>query len=93
MTLANTIKLSTSFLFASFVSVVSANDAVSSQLQWQESQIANKASFRGSDAFGESLWISGSKNSVYLSIDKGKTWLNRSPNLAQQFDFRDIEAN
>ena len=60
--------------------------------QWQESQISNKASFRGSDALGDYLWVSGSKNSVYLSTDKGKTWLDRSPTLEKQFDFRDIEV-
>ncbi|MGB1197942.1 MAG: WD40/YVTN/BNR-like repeat-containing protein [Thalassotalea sp.] len=59
--------------------------------QWQQTQINEKLSFRGSAIKGDSLWVSGSNNSVIVSQDGGKTWHDKSIKSSLITDFRDIE--
>ncbi|WDE06240.1 oxidoreductase [Thalassomonas viridans] len=59
---------------------------------WQVSQLPVKASLRSSAATKKTLWVAGSKNRVYLSKNSGKSWLDVSPELTEQHDFRDIEV-
>ncbi len=75
------------FLVMSFASF-----ANPSLWQWQLWQLPNHASLRGSAAYNNTLWVSGSKNTVYISTDNGKNWRNISPQLTKQYDFRDIEV-
>lgn len=73
--------------------LVFTGDVLSAPLpKWQLAQLGSDLSFRGSASLGKDLWISGSNNSVFLSTDNGKTWLNRSPKLVKKYDFRDIEV-
>jgi len=60
--------------------------------QWQHNQISNKASLRGSAIKQNSLWVTGSKNSVFVSTDQGKTWQDKSVKATVITDFRDIEV-
>jgi len=57
---------------------------------WQRVDINNKASLRGSAVYQNSLWVTGSDNTVYVSQDGGKTWQNRSVVANISTDFRDI---
>jgi len=58
--------------------------------QWQLTQLPNKTSLRGSAVIGDSLWVSGSNNSVFVSQDAGKTWQDKSVKHGVKTDFRDI---
>ncbi|XQW85648.1 YCF48-related protein [Thalassotalea piscium] len=59
--------------------------------QWQRTQVNDKLSFRGSAIQGDSLWVTGSNNSVFVSQDGGKTWQDKSVKATVITDFRDIE--
>lgn len=59
---------------------------------WNTQQIDANLSFRGSAAADGVFWVSGSKNSVFLSKDSGKTWLDVSVKNQPLTDFRDIEV-
>lgn len=61
-------------------------------IQWHEHNPLSLASFRGSDANAQSLWVSGSKNTVLKSLNSGKSWQNVSVKSSTTFDFRDVEA-
>lgn len=58
---------------------------------WQLHQLPNKPSLRGSAILGDSMWVTGSNNSVFVSQDGGQTWLNKSVNHSVTTGFRDIE--
>lgn len=60
--------------------------------EWQTQQIDASLSFRGSAAAAGIMWVSGSNNSVFLSKDSGKTWLDVSIKDQPLTDFRDIEV-
>jgi photosystem II stability/assembly factor-like uncharacterized protein len=66
-------------------------NALEPTLSWTSWQLPNKASLRASAAIEQSLWVAGSDNTVYVSFNQGKDWQDVSPNLAKQYDFRDIE--
>ena len=68
----------------SFVSVAHAEKT------WQRIDIDKKVSLRGSAISEGVLWVSGSDNVVFVSTDKGKTWVDRSVNVGRKTDFRDI---
>ncbi|NQY34331.1 MAG: oxidoreductase [Alteromonadaceae bacterium] len=67
--------------------------------QWQHHQLPDSPSLRGSAVNNNSLWVTGSNNSVFVSQDRGKTWLDKSVKLTENqntnenktTDFRDIE--
>ena len=59
-------------------------------LQWQHTTLSTQPSLRGSAMLGDSLWVSGTNNSVWNSQDGGKTWHNRSVRSEVDTDFRDI---
>lgn len=59
-------------------------------LQWQHITLKTQPSLRGSAMHGDSLWVSGSQNSVWNSQDGGKTWQDRSVDSKINTDFRDI---
>ncbi|WP_448548895.1 WD40/YVTN/BNR-like repeat-containing protein [Thalassotalea fusca] len=56
------------------------------------SVLPGEPSLRGSAMTAQSMWVTGSKNSVFVSNDGGKNWINRSPKLTEGSDFRDIEV-
>ncbi len=60
-------------------------------IKWTHSQISNKASLRGTAVKQSSLWVTGSDNSVFVSLDAGKTWQDKSVAEKLKRDFRDIE--
>lgn len=57
---------------------------------WQKFEIDKKASLRGSAVYQNSLWVTGSDNTVFVSQDAGKTWFDRSVVADINTDFRDI---
>lgn len=57
---------------------------------WQRVDIEKKASLRGSAVYQNSLWVTGSDNTVYVSQDAGITWQDRSVVADITTDFRDI---
>ncbi|MEW6989983.1 WD40/YVTN/BNR-like repeat-containing protein [Colwelliaceae bacterium 6441] len=59
--------------------------------QWQHHQFVGKPSLRGSAIVGNSMWVTGSNNGVFVSQNGGKTWTDKSVNAAIKTDFRDIE--
>jgi len=60
--------------------------------EWQHSQLPNKASLRGSAIKKNSFWVTGSSNSVFISLDQGNTWQDKSVKAKLITDFRDIEV-
>jgi photosystem II stability/assembly factor-like uncharacterized protein len=60
-------------------------------LKWIYSQVTNKASLRGTAIKHNSLWVTGSDNSVFVSQDAGETWQDKSVPTKLKRDFRDIE--
>lgn len=60
------------------------------KVSWQRVDISKKASLRGSAVSQNSLWVSGSNNTVFVSKDNGITWADRSVPFKQITDFRDI---
>ncbi|MBL4908835.1 MAG: hypothetical protein JKX78_02240, partial [Alteromonadaceae bacterium] len=62
--------------------------------QWHNIQLPKQASLRGSAIMGNSLWVSGTNNTVFVSQDGGKTWQDKSPQLPLAItlntDYRDI---
>lgn len=60
--------------------------------KWQNYQHNNQASFRAVFANEQSLWVSGSKNTVLKSTDQGKSWQDVSVKSEITTDFRDIIA-
>jgi len=56
------------------------------------SVLPGEPSLRGSAMTTQTMWVTGSNNAVFMSNDGGKTWLNRSPQLTEGSDFRDIEV-
>jgi photosystem II stability/assembly factor-like uncharacterized protein len=61
--------------------------------QWQYQQLPSKPSLRGSAVFGNSLWVTGSNNSVFVSQNGGKTWRDKSVAITKEqpvTGFRDI---
>lgn len=57
---------------------------------WQHHQMLGEPSLRGAAILNHSLWVTGSNNSVFVSQDGGKTWLDKSVNSTIKTDFRDI---
>ena len=57
---------------------------------WANYQMPGKPSLRGSAIAGDSLWVTGSNNSVFVSQDGGATWQNKSVAVDPVTDFRDI---
>jgi len=58
---------------------------------WKYHQMTGQPSLRGSALIGDSMWVTGSNNSVFVSQDGGKNWLNKSVTPMVDTDFRDIE--
>ena len=66
--------------------------------QWQHHQLPDSPSLRGSAVLKNSLWVTGSNNSVFVSQDGGKNWADKSVKLSdtnhsktdKASDFRDI---
>lgn len=81
------------FLFFTFALIqILAWPAAAEQVkQWQRIDINKKASLRGSAIKENTLWVSGSDNTVFVSFDAGKSWHDRSVKTKRTVDFRDIE--
>lgn len=73
-------------LFSSFVS----SAAIENSPSWQHTVLPDRPSLRGSAIIGDSLWVSGSNNSVFVSQDGGKSWVDKSVNIPLKTGFRDI---
>jgi len=62
--------------------------------KWHNIQLPKHSSLRGSAIIGNSLWVSGTNNSVFVSQNGGKTWEDKSPKLPSAIklntDYRDI---
>ena len=60
------------------------------EAKWQRIDINKKVSLRGCAVSGNTFWVSGSNNSVFVSQDNGITWADRSVKASPKTDFRDI---
>jgi len=80
--------------FILFLSIFTINHVSATTIanvpQWQLAQMPNNPSLRGSAVINDSLWVSGSNNSVFVSQDAGKTWQDKSVKQEVKTDFRDI---
>ena len=74
------------FFFSSFVSSTNLVDLPS----WEHTVLPNAPSLRGSAMINDSLWVSGNNNTVFVSQDAGKTWLDKSVDIPLKTGFRDI---
>jgi photosystem II stability/assembly factor-like uncharacterized protein len=60
---------------------------------WKKVDVGTDAHFRGLHVVDDKvIWASGSKGTVILSNDGGKTWRLRNVEGAEELDFRDIHA-
>ncbi|WP_226705146.1 WD40/YVTN/BNR-like repeat-containing protein [Microbulbifer elongatus] len=59
---------------------------------WQLFELENGASLRGSAIGPASLWVTGTSNSVFRSVNNGKSWQDISVLAEPKLDFRDIEV-
>ncbi|QEG20236.1 YCF48-related protein [Mariniblastus fucicola] len=60
---------------------------------WQAVDVGTDASFRGLHVVSDKvIWASGTKGTVIVSSDGGKTWRSRPVEGAEELDFRDIHA-
>jgi photosystem II stability/assembly factor-like uncharacterized protein len=57
---------------------------------WQLQQMKGNPSLRGAAILKDSLWVTGSNNSVFVSQDGGKTWHDKSVKSTINSAFRDI---
>lgn len=62
------------------------------ELSWQVNQLPGAPSLRGSAMLDGKMWVTGTNNSVFVSDDQGKSWLDKSVQSEQLLDFRDIEV-
>ena len=74
------------FVFSSIVSSTPLDNSPS----WQHTVLPSSPSLRGSAMINDSLWVSGNNNTVFVSQDAGKTWLNKSVDIPLKTSFRDI---
>lgn len=65
--------------------------ATTPSYSWNKRMLPGGHSFRGSAALNQSMWVSGSDNAVFRSVDNGQTWQNVSVKAELKTDFRDIE--
>ncbi len=60
---------------------------------WKAVDVGTAASFRGLHVVDDNvIWVSGTKGTVIVSSDGGKTWRQRIVEGAEELDFRDIHA-
>jgi len=59
--------------------------------RWQLHQMKGNPSLRGAAILNDSLWVTGSNNSVFVSQNGGKIWLDKSVKSNIKTGFRDIE--
>ena len=60
---------------------------------WESADVGTDAHFRGLHVVNDKvIWLSGSKGTVIVSSDGGKTWRQRKVEGAEDLDFRDIHA-
>lgn len=85
-------KLCSQFVLLSACFSVTANDIKHTTMDWQLKTINKKVSLRGCAISDKTLWVSGSDNTVFISNDNGKTWLDRSVKSDIKTGFRDIEV-
>jgi len=76
-------------VFLVFASIVSSTHLDNSP-SWQHTVLPNSPSLRGSAMIDDSLWVSGINNTVFVSQDAGKTWLDKSVDIPLKTGFRDI---
>jgi len=80
---------------STFLTSFSAISSVTVDLpRWNNIKLGEKLSFRGSAVLEDSLWVTGSNNSIFVSQDAGSTWVNKSIPLSvtegESLDIRDI---
>ena len=76
-------------VFLVFSSIVSSTHLDNSP-SWQHTVLPSYPSLRGSAMIDDSLWVSGNNNTVFVSQDAGKTWLDKSVGIPLKTGFRDI---
>lgn len=59
---------------------------------WQLTQLPGKPALRGSAVFNNTLWVTGSDNSVFISTNSGLSWRDVSIENGIDGDLRDIEV-
>ncbi|MFI9202116.1 WD40/YVTN/BNR-like repeat-containing protein [Streptomyces sp. NPDC053048] len=63
------------------------------RLSWEAGDSGTDARFRGLAAVGRTTaWLAGTKGTVLLTRDGGRTWRDVSPPGAAGLEFRDVEA-
>jgi len=67
-----------------------AENSSTSGIHWLQLQMQGKPSLRGSAVIGNSMWVTGANNSVFVSQDGGRRWQNKSVFFDIATDFRDI---
>ncbi|WP_199775615.1 WD40/YVTN/BNR-like repeat-containing protein [Microbulbifer pacificus] len=75
------------FVFASVCTT-----AAETEPKWRSSQLERKVSLRGSAVAEASLWVTGTENAVFKSLDGGGSWQDVSVVGQPPTDFRDIEV-
>lgn len=62
-------------------------------IEWNVQTISAETSFRGLYVCNEDVsWICGGKGSIYKTIDRGRSWINCSPESFPMLEFRSIYA-
>lgn len=79
------------FAFISLLSTPVLAKPVDGLPSWQHHKMSGSPSLRGSAIIDDSLWVTGSNNSVFVSQDGGKTWFDKSVKSTIKTGFRDIE--
>jgi len=84
--------ISTLFIYTMVFNIAaSLADTLPNLPQWQYKALPKTVSLRGSAVIKDSLWVTGSNNSVFVSQNGGKTWQDKSLAITLTTDFRDIE--
>ncbi|MBA6351341.1 YCF48-related protein [Colwellia sp. BRX9-1] len=73
-----------------FYSVIASSTTIVDLPSWQHTVLPGSPSLRGSAVIDNSLWVSGSNKTVFVSQDGGKTWLDKSVDSPIKTGFRDI---
>lgn len=77
-------------VFSSFLIMFNNVVVAKSVGHFQHAVLNGEPSLRGSAIFANSLWVTGTNSSVWVSQDGGKHWHDRSVKSSEQNDFRDI---
>ncbi|WP_160154278.1 oxidoreductase [Microbulbifer sp. ALW1] len=77
--------------FANSLAFATPSSTAGETVQWQRAELSKPASLRGSAVGPGSLWVSGTDNTVFKSMDGGQSWQDVSVKDLPATDFRDIQ--